>query len=252
MGEPTTCLVMPVPSDKTPILIIDDDEKLCWLIKDYLEPLGYAVSMAHDGERGLQLAASTTFAAVLLDVMMPGPDGFAVLRRLRQVNRVPVLMLTARGEEPDRIHGLDLGADDYLPKTCSSRELLARLRAVIRRSSQGPETSGRPEGRWTVGRLQLDEGTRSAAVDGRPLELTAVEFALLACLIRAEGCVCSREALMQEAASRDFEDDDRSIDVHISALRRKLGDDAKSPRYIRTVRGLGYQLAAKAIEEEPK
>jgi len=174
--------------------------------------------------------------------MLPIWDGFEALRRIRARSDVPVLMLTARGDETDRIVGLEVGADDYLPKTFSSRELLARLRAVLRRSAR-PVKPPAAANEIGSGALQLNLDTRTAALGAQPLPLTPVEFDLLASLVRAKGRIKSREALLDEIRDRHYEVFDRSIDVHISALRRKLGDDAKSPRFIRTVRSAGYLLA---------
>jgi DNA-binding response OmpR family regulator len=176
--------------------------------------------------------------------MLPGLDGFEVLKRIRRTSDVPILMLTARGEEADRIVGLELGADDYLPKTFSTRELLARLRAVARRSTRStPETDGsRPRPEIVIDRLRVNLDARTAVLGDQPLTLTPVEFDLLASLARARGRVKSREQLMEEIRERDFDVFDRSIDVHISALRKKLGDDPKQPRFIRTVRAAGYML----------
>jgi DNA-binding response OmpR family regulator len=226
-----------------PILIVDDDVKLCRLIREYLEPLGYAVSAAHTGPEGLEVAAKGQFAAVILDVMLPGMNGFDVLRNLRAKSNVPVLMLTGRGEEPDRIVGLELGADDYLPKTFSTRELLARLRATIRRANAPslPGESREPE--VVVGDLRIDPEARRAVLSGQALPLTAVEYDLLLSLARAAGRVRSREQLLNEVADRNFDVFDRSIDVHISSLRKKLGDDSRSPRFIITVRSAGYMMS---------
>lgn len=225
------------------VLLIDDDRKLCRLIHDYLEPMGYAVECAHSGPEGLERAGAGDFQAVILDVMLPGMDGFEVLKQLRRTSDVPVLMLTSRGEEADRIVGLEIGADDYLPKTFSTRELLARLRAVTRRArggAKGREPGEEPE--LVVGRLRINTASRVAMLDDNPLSLTPVEFDLLACLVRARGRVKSREQLLAEIRDRDYDVYDRSIDVHISTLRRKLGDDPKEPRFIRTVRTAGYML----------
>lgn len=228
---------------KTRLLVIDDDRKLCRLIKDYLEPMGYAVESAHTGPEGLDKAAREEFQAVILDVMLPGMDGFEVLKQLRRKSDVPVLMLTARGEEADRIVGLEIGADDYLPKTFSTRELLARLRAVTRRSARAasPDQDGVPP-EIVVGSLRINPGSRLAVLSDRPLVLTPVEYDLLESLARARGRVKSREQLLEEIAERNYEVFDRSIDVHISSLRKKLGDDPKTPRFIRTVRTAGYLL----------
>lgn len=227
----------------TRLLIVDDDVKLCRLINDYLEPLGYDVDATHDGPNGLERASSGDYAAVLLDVMLPGLNGLEVLQALRKVSSVPVLMLTALGDEADRIAGLELGADDYLPKTFSSRELLARLRAVLRRSVQTAR-SNEPAvpAPVIVGPLVIDPAARRAALNDTPLTLTPVEYDLLLTLARAAGRVKTREQLLLEAAERDFEAFDRSIDVHVSSLRRKLGDDPKEPRFIETVRGAGYRM----------
>ncbi len=225
------------------VLLIDDDRKLCRLIHDYLKPMGYAVECAHSGPEGLERAAAGQFEAVILDVMLPGMDGFEVLKQLRRVSDVPVLMLTSRGDEADRIVGLEIGADDYLPKTFSTRELLARLRAVTRRArgtAKGGEPGEEPE--LVVGRLRINTASRVARLDEAPLALTPVEFDLLACLARARGRVKTREQLLEEIRDRDYDVYDRSIDVHISTLRRKLGDDPKEPRFIRTVRTAGYML----------
>lgn len=223
------------------LLVIDDDRKLCRLIKDYLEPLGYEVSAVHTGPEGVQRAGAEAWHAVILDVMLPGLDGFEVLKQIRKACDVPVLMLTARGEEADRIVGLEIGADDYLPKTFSPRELLARLRAVTRRTTRAkPAEAEACE--HVVGPLRVNTGSRTAALGDSPLVLTPVEFDMLASLARATGRVKTREALLDECRDRNYDVFDRSIDVHISALRKKLGDDAKNPRWIRTVRSAGYML----------
>ncbi len=224
------------------LLVIDDDRKLCRLIKDYLEPLGYEVVAAHTGPDGVTQALGGSWHALLLDVMLPGMDGFEVLKQIRRQSDVPVLMLTARGEEADRIVGLEIGADDYLPKTFSTRELLARLRAVTRRTTRAPEPAGAPPREFVVGRLRVQPESRTAVLGDQPLLLTPVEFDLLASLARARGRVKTREQLLEEIRERDFDVFDRSIDVHISALRRKLGDDPKNPRFIRTLRSAGYML----------
>lgn len=224
------------------VLVIDDDRKFCRLVKDYLEPMGYAVSLVHTGPEGVESATASRWDAVILDVMLPGMDGFTVLKSIRARSQVPVLMLTARGDEADRIVGLEIGADDYLPKTFSTRELLARLRAVIRRArpSEALEDSGAAE--LVVGPLRLNIDARVALLHDQPLVLTPVEFDLLASLAKAKGRVRTREHLLEQIRSRDYEVFDRSIDVHISALRKKLGDDPKTPRFIRTLRSAGYML----------
>ena len=241
---------MVVSSDApTRVLVVDDDVKLCRLIRDYLQPLGYQVSAAYTGAEGLELALAGDFAALILDVMLPGMDGFDVLRRLRAASNIPVLMLTGRGEEQDRIVGLELGADDYLPKTFSTRELLARLRAVIRRSFiVSAQRSAQRREPVRVGELTVDLDARAAAINGEPLDLTAVEFDLLASLAQAAGRVKTREQLLLEVADRDFEVFDRSVDVHISSIRKKLGDDPKSPRFITTIRSVGYMMRKPGAE----
>ncbi len=227
--------------------MIDDDAKLCRLVRDYLQPLGYDVSAAHNGVAGLQAAQQEPFAAIILDVMLPGMDGLEVLRRLRATSHLPVLMLTGRGEEPDRIVGLELGADDYLPKTFSTRELLARLRAVIRRSIVTAEQTNQQR-HVHVGDLKIDVDARSATVGEMRLALTTVEFDLLKSLAQSAGRVKTREQLLLEAADRNFEVFDRSIDVHVSSLRKKLGDDPKTPRFIVTVRSVGYMMRKPGAE----
>jgi DNA-binding response OmpR family regulator len=234
---------MNAPLDaRTRVLVVDDDTKLCRLIHDYLAPLGYEVAVEHTGPAGLETALGSPFAAVLLDVMLPGMDGFEVLKKLRSHSSVPVLMLTGRGEEPDRIVGLELGADDYLPKTFSTRELLARLRAVIRRSILTAASAAPHSQAVIVGDLELRESSRAASLSGQPLQFTTVEFDLLLSLAKAAGRVKSREQLLLEVADRNFDVFDRSIDVHISSVRRKLGDDPKNPRFIVTVRNVGYMM----------
>jgi DNA-binding response OmpR family regulator len=224
------------------VLIIDDDRKLCRLIRDYLEPMGYDITMAHTGPDGLDQALRENPQAIILDVMLPGMDGFEVLKKLRRNSDVPVLMLTGRGEEPDRIVGLEIGADDYLPKTFSTRELLARLRAVTRRATQRKPAPAEAAEEIVVGPLRVRPESRVALLNDQPLTLTPVEFDLLACLAGARGRVKSREQLLDSVSDRNFDAFDRSIDVHISALRRKLGDDPREPRFIKTLRAAGYML----------
>ena len=233
----------PVAAQATQIIIIDDDPKLCDLIREYLEPLGYAVDSAHTGPDGLEAVRAGNFSAVILDVMLPGMDGFEVLKAIRHDSNVPVLMLTGRGDEADRVVGLEIGADDYLPKTFSMRELLARLRAVMRRATptQATEENG-VEADITNGNLNISPGSRTAALGDDPLRLTSLEFDLLLSLARARGRVRSREQILEDVARRDYDVFDRSIDVHVSALRQKLGDDPKAPTFIETVRSVGYMM----------
>src|SRR5579884_641571 len=183
---------------RTRVLIVDDDVKLCRLVGDYLSPLGYEVVAAYSGTSGLALALNQTFSAVILDVMLPGMDGFTLLRQLREKSQVPVLMLTGRGEEPDRILGLEMGADDYLPKTFSTRELLARLRAVIRRSIVARTSAKKPAPKIAVGDLIMEPASRVARLGAEPLSLTAIEFDLLLALAKSAGRVKSREQLLLE------------------------------------------------------
>ena len=234
------------PDGRTRLLMIDDDRKLCRLVTTYLQPLGFDVTAVHSGPEGVERAtnAAAAWHAIILDVMLPGIDGFEVLKRIRARSQVPVLMLTARGDETDRIVGLEVGADDYLPKTFSTRELLARLRAVLRRSavSAASGSAEAPPVEIVIGPLRINLDARSAMLDTTPLVLTPVEFDLLSSLARARGRVKTREALLEEIRDRNYDVFDRSIDVHISSLRKKLGDDAKEPRYIRTVRSAGYMM----------
>ncbi len=219
------------------VLHIDDDGRFAELVAGYLSQHGFEVAHAPDGGRGLAMLDAEAFDAALVDVMMPGLDGLEVVRRLRAKSNVPVLMLTARGDETDRVVGLELGADDYLPKPCSPRELLARLRAVLRRAQPDAVAS-----RFTVGPLSVDVPGREVLVDGRRVELTGIEFDILVALARRAGRVISRESLLSEAGRDDAMTGERAVDVHVSHLRQKLGDDPKSPRLLRTVRGVGYVL----------
>lgn len=237
-----------MPSEELPIqiklLIVDDDKKLCRLIKNYLAPMGYEVTAAHNGLDGLKQALSGNFHVVILDVMMPGADGFEVLRTLRKESDIPVLMLTARGDETDRIVGLEMGADDYLPKTFSTRELLARLRAVVRRHFKTERPAGaNSDGKVLIlGDLVIGQKSRTARLGTKELALTPVEFDLLVCLVKAAGRVLDRNQLLDAVAGRSYEVFDRSIDVHISSIRRKLGDNIHNPRFIKTVRSIGYMF----------
>lgn len=228
------------------ILMIDDDVKLCRLVKEYLAPFGFAIDAVHTGTAGLERVRANSFDALILDLMLPGMDGIAVLKEIRTFSNVPVLMLTALGDESDRIVGLEVGADDYLPKTFSTRELLARLRAVVRRSQMSNLAGTDAEGEIVVNDIVINAATREARKDGEPLTLTALEFDLLLCLMRGAGRVLDRDTLLDAAAGRDYDVFDRSIDVHISLLRKKLGDDPKNPKYIKTVRSVGYMLTPNA------
>lgn len=235
---------MPAPHALARVLLVEDDRKLARLLGDYFAANGLTLIAVHDGAEGLMRARSEPWDLVMLDVMLPGLDGLSILKQLREQNaQMPILMLTARGGESERIAGLEDGADDYLPKTVSARELLARARALLRRAAAQASTSAPPS--TTVlqaGVLKLDIAARRAFNAEAELQLTAVEFDLLAVLMRYQGRVCSREQLLGQVRDRDFDHDDRSIDVHIGKLRAKLGDDPKAPRHIRTVRGVGYAL----------
>lgn len=232
------------------ILIVDDSPENLAILNGLLQP-SYRILAATSGERALAVArAEPRPDLVLLDVMMPGLDGFEVLKQIRRDSAVPVLMLTSRGDEADRIVGLEMGADDYLPKTFSPRELLARLRAVTRRSRPSTATAAGTAGsqadpdaaELVVRDLHVNPATRTAVIGDKPIALTAVEFDLLLCLVRAPGRVKTREQLLEEVRDRDYEVFDRSIDVHISALRKKLGDDPRTPRFIETIRSVGYRM----------
>ncbi len=243
---------MSVESSGAPIrvLLVEDDEKLARLTAKYLESHGLVVTVAGDGDTALALERKAAFDAVLLDLMLPGKDGVEVCRLLRARSDVPILMVTARGEEADRVLGLEGGADDYIAKPFSSRELLARVRAQVRRArgGSGPGKSEVVE----AGPLRLDAGALSATLDGRPVALTAYEFALLRALAERAGRVLSREALLDLAKGSAEDAFDRSIDVRISRLRQKLGDDPKRPRLLKTVRGAGYVLALAGVSDSER
>jgi len=223
------------------ILVIDDDVELCTLVAEYLQAEGFVVEAAHDGESGLQRATGGGYLLVILDVMLPGINGFEVLRRIRATSRLPVLLLTARGEDVDRIVGLEIGADDYLPKPFNPRELVARIRAVLRRTRGDKSSPAAPE-IVRVGEIELDPATRSVRRDGQPVELTSVEFNLLEVLLREAGRVVPRERLVNAVLSRKFSPFDRSIDMHVSKVRKKLGD-TENDEHIKTIRGVGYIFA---------
>ncbi len=218
------------------VLVIDDDARLFEVLDSYLVQNDVRASHASNGAAGLSMLESGAFDAVLLDVMMPGMDGLAVLKKIREKSRLPVIMLTAKGDETDRVVGLELGADDYLGKPFSPRELLARLRAVLRRTELDPSKE-----HLNVGGVNLDVGARQATVAGKVLDLTGVEFDLLLALMRRAGRVVPRSSLLEHAGRGDVTVSDRTVDVHISHLRKKLLDDP--PRLIKTVRGVGYVMA---------
>jgi two-component system response regulator CpxR len=229
------------------LLLIDDDEELGALLGDYLGREGYRVRVAANGGEGLGEARAGGHALVLLDIMLPDMDGFEILRELRKSSSLPVIMLTAKGEEVERIVGLELGADDYLPKPFNPRELVARIKAVLRRSEgprPAPPTAEEAPRCVEAGALTMELESYRALLEGRELALTTIEFALLRELVLAAGRVLSRETLLDRVRGREFDAFDRSIDVHISNLRQKLGDDAKKPRFIKTVRSVGYTFVA--------
>jgi two-component system response regulator CpxR len=218
------------------ILLVDDDVELCALLQELLKREGFEVQMEHDGAKGLERARSGgPFDLIVLDVMLPRLDGFDVLRQLRRFSKVPVLMLTARGEDVDRIVGLELGADDYLPKPFNPRELTARIHAILRRVDARPADSRRLE----INGVALDPGTREVFKDGKPVEMTTLEFDILEMLMRAAGRVLSRDVLMENLYNRKATPFDRSIDMHLSHLRKKLETDRT---LFKTVRGVGYQF----------
>jgi two-component system response regulator CpxR len=219
------------------LLLIDDDVELVALLREYLEGEGFLVSAAHDGEAGVRAATELAPDLVVLDVMLPKLGGFDVLRRLRERSALPVVMLSARGEEVDRVVGLELGADDYLPKPFSPRELVARIRAVLRR---GRAASSEAE-HLNAGDLEIDLGARTARCAGKEIELTGTELSILEHLLRDAGRVVRRELLYKEVFGRRAASYERALDVHISNLRRKLGAAADGGERIKTVRGLGYQ-----------
>jgi two-component system response regulator CpxR len=224
------------------VLLIDDDAELGALLAQFLAREGFAVECETQGPRGLERALAGDADVVILDVMLPGLDGFEILRRLRRQSRVPVLMLTARGEDVDRIVGLELGADDYLPKPFNPRELAARLRAILRRSEPLAAAGGRLE----VNGVALDTGTRQVAAAGGAIELTTFEFDILEMLMRHAGRVLSRDTLMENFYSRKATPLDRSIDMHVSHLRKKL---PRGDEIIMTVRGVGYQFCRGGEDE---
>jgi DNA-binding response OmpR family regulator len=223
------------------ILLVDDDVELSSMLREYLLRDHFAVEIAHDGETGIRRALSGEVDIAVLDVMMPGVDGIEALRRIRAESRIPVLMLTAKGDDVDRIVGLELGADDYVPKPCTPRELAARVRAILRRV-QGDGSSAIHNRPLSAGPLSLWPEKRSALWEGSPLELTSTEFNLLEVLVRNAGRVVSKQELSERALGRPLARYDRSVDVHMSAIRQKLRALSPERALIETVRGLGYQF----------
>ena len=225
------------------LLLIDDDTELCDLLSQYLEQEGFTVAARHDGRDGLSAARSGDYAFLILDVMLPGCNGFDLLRQLRQHSTMPVIMLTARGDEVDRIVGLEMGADDYLPKPFNPRELVARIRAIQRRGENGLGQRKAVPGKIMADDVLIDVGTRSVYQHDTEVVLTAVEFSLLYALVKRIGQVVNREELAQEVLGRKLEMFDRSIDVHISSLRKKLGHHIGEVERIKTIRGIGYMYS---------
>ena len=234
------------------VLVIDDDVGLCELVAEYLGPEGYEVEAVHDGEAGVERALSGEHELAVLDVMLPGINGFEVLRRLRARSRLPVVMLTARGLDVDRIVGLELGADDYLPKPFNPRELVARINAVLRRAR--PDATDEKAERETlaVGDVEMDNRTRTVRREGKVVELTAVEYDLLKRLLAAPGRVVTREELVRDVLHRNLSPFDRSIDMHVSNLRKKLGHQLRptGSERIKTVRGVGYIYTEEVMSDE--
>lgn len=222
------------------ILLVDDDVELSRMLMEYMGREGFEVDAAHDGESGANRALAGDYALVVVDVMMPRLNGVEVLRRIRQGGNLPVLMLTARGDDVDRVVGLELGADDYVPKPCSPRELVARVRAILRRTRRDAGAEG-ALAQLAVAPLVLWPQKRAAAWQGSALDLTSTEFNLLEVLVRHAGRVVSRADLSEQALGRPLARYDRSIDVHLSSIRHKLGRYADGRSPIETVRGIGYQ-----------
>ncbi len=221
---------------QTTLLLADDDTELSGLLKEYFESEGFQVRLAPDGISALEEARKPGLDLIVLDVMMPGMNGMDVLKALRQESKLPVIMLTARGDDMDRILGLELGADDYVPKPCNPRELLARIRAVMRRG-QAPEEHGVIK----LDDLELNQGSRTLQKSGEPVELTSTEFSILFALLQSRGEVVSKRDLYISALGREPVPHDRSVDMHVSNLRRKLGPDPRGDNRIETIRGIGYQ-----------
>lgn len=228
------------------ILIIDDDRELCGLLSDFLQLEGFDVSAAYDGAEAVDICKGQEFDAIVLDVMLPRMQGFDVLRKLREFSATPVIMLTARGEDTDRIVGLEMGADDYLPKPCNPRELAARLRAILRRteSTRSPEPAV-----LEIDGLRASTSQRRVEHEGRELKLTTAEFNVLLVLMRHAGEVVNKEKISQQALGRPLNAYDRSVDVHVSNLRKKLG--ASDREWIKNVRGVGYQLLHSGGDRSP-
>lgn len=226
------------------VLVIDDDVGLCELVAEYLEPDGYKVEAVHNGEEGVERALSGGHVLAVLDVMLPGINGFEVLRRIRARSRLPIVMLTARGDDLDRIVGLEIGADDYLPKPFNPRELVARINAVLRRARPDEQVESQSQETLAIGDIEMDRRTRTVRRAGEMVELTVVEYDLLEKLLSAPGRIVTREELVRDVLHRSLSPFDRSIDMHVSNLRKKLGHQVAGQERIKTVRGVGYIYAA--------
>ena len=223
------------------LLLVDDDQELCLLLKEYLQTEGFEVTLSHDGGHGAELALNNDFDVVILDVMMPAVNGLDALRKIRDKKRTPILMLTAKGETIDRIVGLEMGADDYLPKPCNPRELVARLRAILRRAEENPsQDTGSDE--ITIDDLLLQIKSHTALFQSELIPLTGAEFTVLELLMRSAGEVISKESLTEKALNRKLTPYDRSIDVHVSNIRKKLSALGANKDLIINIRGAGYML----------
>jgi two-component system, OmpR family, response regulator RegX3 len=246
-GAPTgtlpACAGTPVRPGRRTVLLVEDEESITVPLQEALAREGFDASVARTASEALDLARDLDPDVVLLDVMLPDGSGLDVCRELRRDSRVPIIMVTARGEEADRIVGLELGADDYVTKPFSARELVARIRAVLRRSEPEAASAGDPDA-LVVGELRVDAARRLASFAGRPLELSRKEFDVLALLARESGRVVTREHLLRDVWDTSWYGSTKTLDVHVSGLRRKLGDDPAAPRYLHTVRGVGFRLAA--------
>ncbi len=223
------------------ILVVDDDVELCELVAEYLEPDGYQVEAVNDGNAGVKRALSGEHALVVLDYMLPGLNGFEVLRQVRAASRVPIVMLTARGDDMNRIVGLQIGADDYLPKPFNPLELVARINAVLRRAQ--PQTDKAKVEVLLNGDIEMDNRTRTVRRDSQAIELTVVEYSLLEKFLQSPGRVITREELVKEVLHRELSPFDRSIDTHVSNLRKKIGHEVNGAERIKTIRGIGYIYA---------
>jgi DNA-binding response OmpR family regulator len=226
----------------TPVLLIDDDVKLSELLKTYLEGHGYALTAVHRAHEGLRIIRSQIFEIVLLDIMLPDGDGLEICKKIRQISPIPIVMLTARGADEDKIIGLELGADDYLAKPFNPRELVARMKAVLRR--KGTAAWSEDQSAIEFPDFRLNPSDQKVTIRGNEVELTSVEFRLLKVLCSNPGRVFSRERLLDLVQNRDFDGVDRSIDVHISRIRNKIEADPRNPRWIKTVWGSGYRFEA--------